>query len=60
MSQGKRSQTDKQKADRDNHANQLNPRHPAYWESRGLQPPPEPPGNVGDDFEQFGPLGNSD
>jgi hypothetical protein len=33
-----------EKAARDNRADQLNPKHPAYWQSRGLpQPPPAPP-----------------
>jgi len=26
----------------DNHANQLNPNNPAYWQSRGLIGPPDP------------------
>lgn len=25
------------KADRDNHANQMNPNNPAYWSSRGVK-----------------------
>jgi len=29
------------KADRDNHANQLNSQHHAYWQSRGLPEKPE-------------------
>ncbi len=28
--------SDRSKADRDNHANQLNPNNPAYWTSRGV------------------------
>ena len=28
-------------ADRDNHANQMNPNHDEYWESRGLEERPE-------------------
>lgn len=28
-------------ADRDNRSNQLNPKHYAYWQSRGLPEPPE-------------------
>jgi hypothetical protein len=47
----------------DNKSRQLNQQDPVYWSSRG-QPKPEQPtgseGNVGDDFEQFGPLGNND
>lgn len=29
------------KSDMDNHANQLNPEHDAYWESRGYDERPE-------------------
>lgn len=30
-----------QKSDQDNHANQCNPNHDAYWESRGFDERPE-------------------
>ncbi len=30
-----------QKSDQDNHANQLNPNHDSYWESRGYDERPE-------------------
>ena len=30
------------KADRDNRSNQLNPNNPAYWGSRGAEPPAAP------------------
>jgi hypothetical protein len=34
-------------AARDNRANQLNPYHPAYWQSRGLEmPPPRCPPSI--------------
>lgn len=33
----------KRKAAADNRANQLNPMHPAYWRSRGEEPPPRAP-----------------
>jgi hypothetical protein len=50
-------------ADLDNRSRQLNPSDPVYWSSRGLPQPEQPTrseGNVGDDFEQFGPLGSND
>jgi hypothetical protein len=33
---------EQQKLDRDNRANQLNPNHPSYWESRGFDSIPQP------------------
>lgn len=30
-----------QKSDQDNHANQLNPEHDAYWQSRGEDERPD-------------------
>lgn len=50
-------------ADLDNRSRQLNPQDPVYRSSRGQPEPTQPTGsegNVGDDFEQFGPLGNND
>ncbi len=54
-------------AELDNRSRQLNPHDPVYRASRGEPQPKEPigtvtgsVGNVGDDFEQFGPLGNND
>jgi hypothetical protein len=49
--------------DLDNRSRQLNPNDPVYQSSRGLPRPEQPKrgeGNVGDDFEQFGLLGNND
>lgn len=58
---GRRIDSAKQ-AELDNRSRQLNPQHEAYWRSRGMpQPTPTQPfGNVGDDFEGFGPPPSND